>query len=409
MSRPKWVTVQDDWLLDAERGAIREAARLFEDNDITLELDSRSSGMTSPTLELRVGGYEFSVSAARLRSAETRRLWLEDVFATYFPEVLQRRVEEATSPTDLVFGGSDAAGRALVTDGDGNIVARVAAGHAKVEDGRWIRGDFARAGEHWAELLRALGQTPAAAGAKLRVATVKLGRAHEELAIQASRDIRDRRHRALGADVLIRIPNGGTLLLEPVTDETGIAEVPFRFRREPLDVHGALSLTSPGDPLPIALDGDMDDAVVAYVWALVLCAFATLTTVDDTKVRSGPAASAPRKRGEPFAPDAQPKRLRQRPARIEISSRYGSASISAAGFVQLTGSVAGHRRRLPGGQRCSDEARSAARRVGITLCEGETWVKPHVRGDDTGDGPVELLWTPPAEIQAFNELASVRQ
>jgi hypothetical protein len=60
--------------------------------------------------------------------------------------------------------------------------------------------------------------------------------------------------------------------------------------------------------------------------------------------------------------------------------------------------VAGHRRRLRPGQRCSDEAKAAARAVGIELQRIETWVRPHARGIPD-DAQLEFAWQIPRELR----------
>ncbi len=61
--------------------------------------------------------------------------------------------------------------------------------------------------------------------------------------------------------------------------------------------------------------------------------------------------------------------------------------------------VVGHRRHLPPGQSCNDDARAAARVYGIELAPGWTWVQPYERG--TPDGFIlRYVWQVPPQLGA---------
>jgi hypothetical protein len=67
--------------------------------------------------------------------------------------------------------------------------------------------------------------------------------------------------------------------------------------------------------------------------------------------------------------------------------------------------VVGHRRRLPPGQTCHEDARAAARLYAIDLDPGWTWVQPHERG--TPDGFVlRYAWQAPPQLARLADLSS---
>jgi hypothetical protein len=165
------------------------------------------------------------------------------------------------------------------------------------------------------------------------------------------------------------------LRFDPVTSDGGRIEVPFTFvssRDDAEPVHAALRLQTPRHPLAIAFHEGIGDRQLARAWVVALAGFAQLTCVglsnDAVVSRGDRSISAPHFIADRASAPRQPRGVGRR-------SVFSAALRPIGATAQIASSyVAGHRRRLRPGQRCSDEAKAAARAVGIELQGTETRV-----------------------------------
>ena len=278
--------------------------------------------------------------------------------------------------------------------------ARIVPTHARVE------GNFLRRGTHWRALRRAVEEAlnaPVAAEATAQASAVVLRERPDDLddvdweaMCVASDDLRHRRSLAFGHTVRLRATEF-RVAFDPIRERGGAVEVPVVFDADAGRVKAGLRLTSPLTPLAfVVYDGDR--ALVNRAWLFALLGYAELTCVapaDGVPPRAAPAA-----RGDHDPrPARRDSRGRQVP-RATRTHRVGMLDLSdnlaptPATQRTLAQYVAGHRRRLPGRRRASDEARRRASALGIILPEhGQTWVSPHHRGLPV-DLALEFRWQP---------------
>jgi hypothetical protein len=215
-------------------------------------------------------------------------------------------------------------------------------------------------------------------------------------ALAASERIRTQRTLAFGHGVVLR-SGEDRIRFEPITSEGGRVEAPFSWSPAgAAPFHAALRLRTPDDPLAIAFRDGVSESELAFAWIVALAAFAELTCVDIIE------PSRPRLDRAPAVAQPQPRAgggaRTRRPRGVARPSMFSPALQPIGATTQVIASyVAGHRRRLRPGQRSSDEAKAAARAVGIELQPGETWVRPHARGLPD-DAELQFSWRIPREL-----------
>lgn len=174
--------------------------------------------------------------------------------------------------------------------------------------------------------------------------------------------------------------------------------VPFRIERSgELLAEAALDLTSTTDPIAVACDRSADATAVIEAWPVALLAFADLIgdhASGDTE--RGPERTEERVPARHRRPGGTPRRLS---ATTQSRSTQRSSRLTKQGETpKHQGTyVVGHRRHLPPGQSCKDDARAAARVYGINLAPGWTWVAPHVRGVPSGF-VLRYAWHAPPQL-----------
>ena len=300
-------------------------------------------------------------------------------------------------------------------------VALVCATHVHFRGGRRIEGDFLQPGHHWTQLrVRLLrpkrrrqsrasttartevGREPApVVSSRVRVLASfpdMVGPEAEAAALAASPSerIRTKRTLAFGHVVVLR-SNEDQVRFEPITSGGGPVEAPFTwFKAGAAPLRAALRLRTPGDPLAIAFNDGVDESDLARAWLVGLAGFAELTCVEiteppDRRLDRPPRSTSPGSRSGRQSPPRRPHAGARR-------SMFSAALRPIGATAHIAGSyVAGHRRRLRPGQRSSDEAKAAARAVGIELQQGETWVRPHARGLPE-DAELQFSWRIPKEL-----------
>jgi hypothetical protein len=214
-----------------------------------------------------------------------------------------------------------------------------------------------------------------------------------ELAHDATAELRTRRNLVFGHSVELQYAQGAIRFAPLLQDGTHI-EAPITWSRWTKGAQARLRLAGKQDPLNLVFQGDDEDGAVVAGWALALVAYAQLVCREDL--------------AELVRPQTRwtPPRVQRlgRPTRQFAPSTSGTAQ-SAWTFkpigrtrAWIASYVAGHRRRLRPGHHASSEARARARRVGITLREGETWVSPHVRGVPA-DAVLQFQWEAPLALR----------
>jgi hypothetical protein len=269
-----------------------------------------------------------------------------------------------------------------------------------------IPGNFRAAGEHWTELRALLvriqgGLVPAVTKSydRLLTSTATLS---AELAASASRASAHIR-----ADLRV-FPCA--VVLESDEYQVRFAPIrrfprlllPFRVKRaDDLEIDAALDLTSTGDPIAVAYEASADEAAVVEAWPVALLAFADLigdhASDNSSQQASEPSEGEPSRPSGPRAGETRRRLISAGQGRpISRSTRLRSVSQTANYHGTF---VVGHRRHLPPGQSCNDDARAAARVYGIELAPGWTWVQPYERG--TPDGFIlRYVWQVPPQLGA---------
>lgn len=253
-----------------------------------------------------------------------------------------------------------------------------------------IPGDFRKPGTHWGELRQMLlaaqggGDTPIELPEMHRVLAALPTDGPDQFgsaALRASARLRTARTRAFSRAAVLEAELY-ILRFEPVYARSQVV-LPFTYREnDGPEIVGALELESTSDPITMLVVGTPDEATVLRAWAAGLLGYAELTCIPEPSVtergrnrgrgdRSGDPGAAKQKRG---SVPRRPSRGRQRVTFSHALTPVGSTATYAASHV------AGHRRQLKPGHRCSDDQRLAARTHGIALSTGETWVRPHERG-----------------------------
>lgn len=272
--------------------------------------------------------------------------------------------------------------------------------------GAWpfvVEADFVSPGRQWSgvvfrtrlELRRRqrLAEQYAAAGPLLDRVPPVISDALKTRCLQASESIRLHRNAAYSNPVWLVRPSFSIIFFPPRRGDLGVFEAPFRFKFEELNVRGSLRLSGPSDPL--AINAIMPDGFRhrAELWVAVLLGYEVIS-VSRARGRTDAADVSPR------LPGGRPQERRR--GRTETDAQRGvSPYLTAVGRAAADAHlVRGHVRELPDGQQCSDDALYEARRVGIELLPGQTWVRPHARGF-APDEELTFRWTVPAAAAAI--------
>jgi hypothetical protein len=284
---------------------------------------------------------------------------------------------------------------------------------AQVHGVGWIPGNFRAAGEHWTELRALLvrvqgGLAPIAKSyGRLLTSTASLS---AELATSASRASAHIRAdlRVFPCPVVME-SDEYEVRFEPIQRFPRLL-LPFSVKRaDDHEIEAALDLTSTDDPIAVACEPSADEAAVIEAWPVALQAFADLIG-DHASDNASQQASEPSEAGlsRPSGPrtDETPRRLIAAGQRRPISRSKRLKPVGHTANYQGT-YVVGHRRHLPPGQSCKDDARAAARVYGIELAPGWTWVQPYERGTPD-DFLLRYVWQVPAQLSASDgdELAA---
>jgi hypothetical protein len=286
-------------------------------------------------------------------------------------------------------------------DGD-EAIALIRAGGAHIYGGATVEGNFLVDGPHWGllrakivedKVLRPRAATPAPAEKphpapkhsvtpprrRILVDEVPVGVSPElaEVVVEASRKIREERRHAFDRPITLEYELG-SFILSPIVGTPEFLRVPFVFLRDRKRVEGDILLSSNRDPLPVHIDEEAD-LMLESVWAGALLALADATCFElpSSTERREPVVSrpSPSKEGSRSGGSGY-RRMRSSP-RSEI---WPSHLRPVGAWARYSGAfVSGHRRHLHDGWSASADAENA-RRVGIVLGPGETWVKPHARG-----------------------------
>jgi hypothetical protein len=285
----------------------------------------------------------------------------------------------------------------------------------QIHGGRRISGDFrAAAGEHWTELrallleVQGVRNLPVTATSFERLLTSFPSLPSELVgaALQASARIRADL-RVFPCPVVLESATY-QVRFEPIRRYPRLL-VPFSVRRRgELDIEAALDLTSVADPIGVAFEDSADESQVIEAWPVALLAFADLIGTHASGGREE-AQTSSRQRGLRLS-DARragmARRLLGQTDRRLHSSMSSNVLKPVGETANHQGSfVVGHRRHLPPGQTCGDEARAAARVYGIDLAPGWTWVQPHERGIPEGF-VLRHTWQMPSQLAGVDSLSS---
>lgn len=293
-------------------------------------------------------------------------------------------------------------------------IAVIRATHASIPDQPPVYGNFLVPGPHWAKVAPIVADdadaqdpvdppsVPAGPGATsprtLRWRRVdKLPRNFDPLraaaCIAASQRIRLERQLDYPCPVILE-SRGTALTLEPITGKDDGRHVPFRLRVGGRSVEGKFLLRRHGpDPLPLVIAADVpdDDAIDAWVCALVGFADATCLEFPDPALRFSvlrPRSSSSEHRS----------RLVPTPRRLPQAKRWPDHLKPVDHWSHVESwVVAAHRRRLPKGRAAGADALERARRAAIVLGPGQTWVKAHFCGP-VRPPEVRFMWEPTADV-----------
>jgi hypothetical protein len=265
-----------------------------------------------------------------------------------------------------------------------------------------IPGDFRVPGEHWRELRDLLARIQGGLAPKpksydlLRTSAASLPSGLAALASEASVRIRADL-RVFPCPVMLESEEY-QVRFEPIRRFPRLL-LPFRVKRpdEP-EIETALDLASTADPIAVAFEDSANESAVIEAWPVALTAFADLIgahaadngeqALESSKEPTpGPGA---RRSGETSRRLTSTPQTRSRPHSKRLKP-VGETAHHHGTFV------VGHRRHLPPGQTCNDEARAAAQVYGIDLAPGWTWVQPHERGTPESF-VLRFVWQVPPQL-----------
>jgi hypothetical protein len=258
----------------------------------------------------------------------------------------------------------------------------------------WKRGREARAASAAAEAAAEAERRRAAARRRIDHLPNDLAPELIDACLDASRRIRLERQVAYERPVILECGFGELTLLPIAGAETRLL-VPFRLSKGTDTLKGELVLGD-CDPLPLLIADGVADEDAITAWTCALLGFADATCIEFEPVEPTTRRDAARPRLRPSASIPQRHPLTQALPR----KRPWPTHLEPVGhWIRYSGSfVAGHRRRLLGGQTASDQARDRARQVGIILHPNETWVRSHTRGVPNGI-EMRFIWHAPTELK----------
>jgi hypothetical protein len=269
---------------------------------------------------------------------------------------------------------------------------------------RPIPGDFRAVGEHWAELRSLLLEvqgvpSPLTSTTNFERSLLSLPPSLSSELASAALEASARIRADLRVFPCLVVLDSATyeVRFEPIRRYPRLL-VPFSVRRAGEgEIEAALDLTSTADLIAVAFEEAADEARVAAAWPVALLAFADLIGTHTSVGNEGARAPAQQRRRRPAVPRQEEMR-RRLPPRTDRGSRPPSALKPLGETAKRQGSfVIGHRRRLPPGRTCRDDARAAARAYGIELDYGWTWVQPHERGIPAGF-VLRYAWRVPPQL-----------
>ncbi len=194
-----------------------------------------------------------------------------------------------------------------------------------------------------------------------------------------SRRLRQERVRAFGLPIELVLRHDQLrverLRLEPIRLNGRVPELPFRYLFDDRTFDGALRLSSPSEPMAIALYGDPNSWVSQLrPWHLALVGAAELSCERRGGLQEGT-----------FTLVGDDGESVWTPPETWVPTQHTADWVARH--------VPGHFRRLPDGS-ASESARRNARAIGIELPEsGLTWVRPHLNGLPP-DTVLTFAWTP---------------
>jgi hypothetical protein len=289
--------------------------------------------------------------------------------------------------------------------------------HARVfQGGPTLRANYLSPGAHWEQLKHAIdgneakqreGPTDVRSRPRAALRTLirvplrvlvaipeEAPRATARFLVEASRRLRLERQMVYGAAVVLEA-DFGRVRFDPIEGPATDLIAPFELSCEAGTVEGGIALSGECDPLQIELyRDDVEDDM--FVWSTALCGYADLTTWDLlAAARNGRPTTGRRTanttrtgvRGDARSRDSARPGAKRRLPRARSEEKSWPPYLKPLGHtaLNLASFVAGHRRLLAPGWTPSVEAIERASLVGIKLGPDETWVRPHVRGTQTGD------------------------
>lgn len=401
--RQKTKTRRNETLEDALRARLQPAGHdvMFRDDDVYVDGNEVGSGLRREFLDFRTRQDPLADDRA-----------FGDVIHRFFKSLLHKRAKTQVKDFDRRLHVRRAPKRPGFDVMRGQKeVAYLTATSFTTASGEQHQGPFWAPGEHWNEALVLLlpkgerpkpqppapeppadaPQPPVRESVEEAARQIMRGRAltpqpeHEveqftnwpedapgdlrRQAEQASDLLRSHRVRADDFPVEIDCGAGRVVTFQPLKrhPRSGRLRLPFELAAPQGVLRGLIYLASPKTPLTINIQHRDPTLPLPLAWALVF---------------QVAAAKYCTPHGEADDEHAQP----------------GGFTPDGATRDVLTHWVRAHRARLPEGRRAGDDAVKAAEEVDITLPDGYTWRKGHLRGRNHAveiDGVLRYTWRPP--------------
>jgi hypothetical protein len=169
-------------------------------------------------------------------------------------------------------------------------------------------------------------------------------------------------------------------------DEDGKPDTSFRW--EPADMAELENKDPPPYRWLIAEEAaPLVDVTMAALWRDLRCAGSDAIPLPSSKPRRRARSRASHQVHRPQQAKSRTVRHLPRPRRIALGGeRDWGDQIDRETIERRAHGVRGHLRRLPADWRVSAEARELARSFSLTLPDGYTFVRPHVRGGQGDEG-----------------------
>jgi hypothetical protein len=250
-----------------------------------------------------------------------------------------------------------------------------------------IPGNFLVTGKHWQSLRAHVSGEPRSSLAEQTVLTQLPADVPEALALaalSASTRLREERCVEFGHTICLQFTDG-FIRFAPIHADRHTVEVPFVYEHDSGHALGALRLRTPGDPLALALAESSGEDVVGEAWVTALRGYADLTCIEHAAAAETTPTPVTSTNPAPRPAGSASSRRRTLVDAARTLVPYSSTLTPTEATRSLLASyVVGHRRQLPAGRQPGEEAREHAKRIGVTLGPGQTWVKPHARGVPDG-------------------------